>query len=87
MSCYLYSFCQLVEFLKLITDYILCSPNKKKLNKIFGRWDLFVDTYKIFATNCLKYLRNANEKVEQKELSKNISALCSITEEIIVYFQ
>ena len=87
MSSFLNSFCEFLELLLDLVEDLSANRTIIGLNTIVGQWNQHIDRYKNSAARCLRYLQNANKKIEQRELSANISTLRSKTKEIIAHVQ
>ena len=82
---YLNSFALFLDYLHNLIEELIENPTSNELDYTIGQWNMNFDQCKNHAAACLDSL--ANIKVEQRELSANITMLRSKTKEIIAHLQ
>ena len=82
---YLNSFALFLDYLHNLIEELIENPTSNELDYTIGQWNMNFDQYRNQAAACLDSL--ASIKVEQDELSANITMLRSKTKEIIAHLQ
>ena len=82
---YFDSFALFLYCLDDLIEKLINNPTSKKLDNTIGQWNTNIEECRIDAADCLESL--ANIKVEQEELSANITKLYLKTKEVISHLQ